>query len=87
MAETFVLDASVALAWFIRQSDEQRGYAEAVLNLIHEADTVCVVPSVWHYETGAVLLRENRDKAARFGKIKLQKALETLSGLSLETHH
>lgn len=87
MAETFVLDASVALAWFIRQTVEQRRYAEAVLNLIHEADTVCVVPSVWHYETGAVLLREHRDSTARFGKVKLRKALDTLGGLSLETHH
>jgi len=87
MAETFVLDASVTLAWFIRQTEEQRRYAETVLNLIHEADTVCVVPSVWHYETGAVLLREHRDKAARFGKAKLLKALATLNGLSIETHH
>lgn len=87
MAETFVLDASVALSWFIRQTESQRRYAEAVLNLIQEADTVCVVPSIWHYETAAVLLRAHRDKAARFGKVKLERALATLDSLSLETHH
>jgi predicted nucleic acid-binding protein len=87
MAETFVLDASVALAWFIERSEDQGCYADSVLNLIHEAETVCIVPSVWHYETAAVLLRTHRDKNARFGKAKLMKALEALERLSIETHH
>jgi hypothetical protein len=47
--ETFVLDASVALAWcFPNDPTENTPYTRAILQRIEEADAV--VPEIWTYE-------------------------------------
>jgi predicted nucleic acid-binding protein len=64
----FVLDASVAVAWFFE--DEGDAYTEAVENSLERA--VAVVPALWSLEvTNALLVGERRgrttaDKVTRF---------------------
>ncbi len=82
----FVLDASVALAWFIKGSPEQAAYARSVAMTLADPETLCVVPALWHTEVGATLLKSRRNPAAKFSASKLKMALAELDQLSLETH-
>ena len=57
----FVLDASVALAWFLPDEDPAlEAYAHGVLNLVKADDAQCVVPTAWHEEVAQVLLKRRR---------------------------
>lgn len=87
MTTRFVLDASVALTWFLDEAPEQVAYAQAVARFIQEGNPVCVVPAIWHVEVAGVLLAAHRDPRRRFSGAKLGSALEVLEGFSLETHH
>ena len=52
----FVLDASVALAWFLSDENaEAIEYANGVLKLARQEIAFAVVPSAWHEEVAAVL--------------------------------
>lgn len=61
MTTRFVLDASVALTWFLDEAPEQAAYAQAVARLIREENPVCAVPAIWHVEVAGVLLAAHRD--------------------------
>ena len=61
-AERFVLDASVAIDWFLPGSASNRRYAERILEQISAENLVPVVPDLWHYELGSVLIAAKRDK-------------------------
>jgi len=50
-AKSFVLDCSIALAWFF--ADESDAYADAVARSL--AGTRIVVPSLFHLEIGNIL--------------------------------
>jgi len=59
----FVLDASVTLCWFLPCSTEQAEYAAAVFDaLSRDADSLAVVPDLWHSEVAHVLLRAYRSR-------------------------
>lgn len=87
MTARFVLDANVALTWFLDEAPAQVAYARAVARFIQEGNAVCVVPAIWHVEVAAVLLAAHRDTRRRFSGAKLGAALEALEGFPLETHH
>jgi predicted nucleic acid-binding protein len=53
---TFVLDASVTLAWCL--TDEATDYSEAVLDLLRNTDAV--VPTIWPLEVANVLVVSER---------------------------
>ncbi len=81
-----VLDASVALAWFLEgDSEPQRGYAQGIGELIADEHPTLIVPSVWHVEVGSALIRDRR--AGRIGADALVSALSRLEQLPIETHH
>lgn len=83
--QRFVMDASVALAWFLPGQEVHARIAAEVLRLLRETDARCIVPALWHYEVGARLIR-----ARRRGEISapaLAQAAEDVGTLSLETHH
>lgn len=80
----FVLDANVALTWFLDEEPEQVAYAASVLQLL--PSSVCVVPALWHYEVAGRLLRARRNSRVNFGAARLTAALAALDAFALETH-
>lgn len=85
MISRLVLDASVALSWFLNATEDQTRYADAVAALIERDATTCVVPGLWHIEVGARLLK--RRGARELSRAKLNDALAKLDRLIIETHH
>lgn len=85
MITRLVLDASVALAWIVRATDEQSHYADSVLALIERDATTCAVPHLWHVEI-ANQLRALK-VAGRLTRVKQLNALHRLEALTLYTHH
>jgi predicted nucleic acid-binding protein len=85
MIPRLILDASVALAWFVRATDEQSRYAEGVLALIERDATACAVPHLWHVEI-ANQLRVFK-VSGKMTRVKQLNALHRLEALTLSTHH
>ena len=81
---TFVLDGSVALAWFFK--DESNPYANRIARVI--ADFEAVVPSIWSLElANAVLMGERRGRCTEEQASSWWIYLETLCvRLDQETH-
>jgi len=82
-AERFVLDASVAIDWFLPGSGSLSRYAEGILERISSEDLLPIVPYLWHYELGSVLIAAKRDK--RISAAKLRASQLAIRGLELET--
>ena len=88
MAEAFVLDASVAMAWFLEgHKQPEMRYAAGVMNYLKATEGDCLVPFVWHAEVAAVLLRNHRARRAGCDKAWLEGAMLTVQGLNIVTHH
>lgn len=83
MAIELVLDASVSLAWFLKETPERAAYAAAVGAAAAEG-AVLHVPMQWGMEMGHVLLRENRRKI--LNRDKLQQALDDLESFDIRAH-
>ena len=81
----FVLDANVALTWFLSEGEAQTAYSLLVLEDAVDANT-CVVPGLWHVEVAARLIRARRNRNAAFGAARMGDALRLLGALDLETH-
>lgn len=81
----FVLDASVALAWFLPDEDPQVArYAAAVLAHVRDELDYAVVPLTWHEEIAAKLLQ--RLRARRLTQEAFDAAEEFYHRMPLETH-
>lgn len=83
MAVELVLDASVSLAWFLKETPERAAYAAAV-SAAAANGAILHVPVQWGIEVGHVLLREYRRKALR--RARLQRALEDLESFDIRVH-
>ena len=83
MASELVLDASVSLAWFLKETPERAAYAAAVNGAAAEG-AILHVPVQWGVEMGHVLLREHRRKVLTRGK--LQEALRDLDSFDIRVH-
>jgi len=81
--ERFVLDASVAVEWFLPGSGPQVHYAESVLERIGSEGLLPTVPDLWHYEVGSVLIAATR--ARRISATKLRAAKLAIRGLHLDS--
>jgi len=58
---TFVLDASVALSWLLRDADaREASYAFAVLKALRAGGVAASVPTIWGLEIANVLARAER---------------------------
>jgi predicted nucleic acid-binding protein len=82
-AERFVLDASVAVEWFLPGGGPRARYAEKILERISAGELLPVIPDLWHYEMGSVLIAARRDK--RISAAKLSAAQTALRALGVET--
>ena len=82
-AERVVLDASVAIEWFLPGGGPGRKYAEEILELISAGTLFPAVPDLWHYELGSVLVAAKRDK--RISASRLRACQATLRNLEFET--
>ena len=82
-ARQFVLDASVALEWFIPEPRFAHPYAAAVLTAIGRDEITPAVPDFWHYEVASALLTARR--SGRIGAGKLKSATATLAAFQLAT--
>ncbi len=82
-AERFVLDASVAVEWFLPGGGPGGRYAEGILERIGGEELVPAVPDLWHYELGSVLIAAKRDK--RISAAKLRASQRAIRGLKPET--
>jgi predicted nucleic acid-binding protein len=82
-AERFILDASVAVEWYLPGGGPRGRYAEGILERISAGELVPAVPDLWHYEIGSVLIAAKRDK--RISAAKLRASQLTLRGLQPET--
>lgn len=59
---TFVLDASVALSWLLRDADSREAsYAFAVLKALRTKEVAATVPTTWGLEIANVLARAERN--------------------------
>jgi len=58
-AERIVLDASVAVEWFLPGGGPGQRYAEGILERISAGELFPAVPDLWHYELGSVLVAAN----------------------------
>jgi predicted nucleic acid-binding protein len=83
MAIELVLDASVSLAWFLKESPERAAYAAAV-SAVAADGAILHVPVQWGIEMGHVLLREHRRKVLNRGK--LEQAIEDLDSFDIRVH-
>ncbi len=83
MALELVLDASVSLAWFLRETPERAAYAAAVSAAAADGAALHV-PVQWGIEMGHVLLREQRRKALT--QRELQQALADLESFDIRVH-
>jgi len=83
MAIELVLDASVSLAWFLKESPERAAYAAAVSAAAADG-AILHVPVQWGIEMGHVLLREHRRKV--LNRVKLEQALEDLESFDIRVH-
>jgi hypothetical protein len=70
----FVLDANVALSWFLFEGEAQTAYSLLVLEDAVDGNT-CVVPGLWHVEVAARLIRARRNRNAAFGPARMGDAL------------
>lgn len=82
-AQRIVLDASVAVEWFLPAESAGRKYAESVLERIGSGELLPLVPDLWNYEVGSVLVAAKRDK--RISATKLGASKATLRALAFET--
>jgi len=85
VADGVVVDANVGIAWFFPSKPEERLYAGAVLDVIADSNALVVVPSLFHVELGNYLLKRRGDPASKFGRAKLEGALQKLAGLRWDT--
>jgi len=58
-AERIVLDAGVAVEWFLPAGGPSQRYAEGILERISAGGLFSAVPDLWHYELGSVLVAAN----------------------------
>ena len=82
-AERFVLDASVAIEWFLPGRGTHGRYAEGILERISAEELLPAVPDLWHYEVGSVLIAAKRD--SRISAAKLRASQLAIRGLQIET--
>jgi predicted nucleic acid-binding protein len=74
--ERFVLDGSVALAWYFR--DEQDAYADVVASRFPDAEAI--VPMIWHLEiANAIIMGERRKRGTIAQAANWLSYLESLS--------
>ena len=83
MAIELVLDASVSLAWFLKETPERAAYA-ATVSAAAADGAILHVPVPWGIEMGHVLLREHRRKVLK--RAKLQQAFEDLDSFDIRVH-
>ena len=79
-----VLDASVALAWFLPETQENTKLADRVADLLMEPAGLALVPVVFNLEC-AIALRRERNRGS-LSESALQQALNVLEQLPLEVH-
>lgn len=79
-----VVDASVALAWFLPESVERKDIAKALLTRLREREGIVVVPDIFHYEVAAILRKSLASKILL--RTQYETALEVLRDISVETH-
>ena len=83
MSVELVLDASVSVAWFLKESPERAAYAASVIAVAAEG-AVLHVPAHWAVEMGHVLLREYRRRG--LSRTRLNQALTDLDSFDIHTH-
>lgn len=81
----FVLDSSVAIAWFFPEGEKERLYAACVLRMIIESGAKVYVPPLFHIEFGEFLLRRRRTKEAKFSQARLNSAINDMDALGIST--
>lgn len=74
-----VLDASVTIDWFVSDKPGIAAYAEDVLVAIESREILPLVPDLWHYEIGSVLIAAKR--ARRITARRLDEAVDVLNKL------
>lgn len=79
-----VVDASVAVAWFLPETTERKAMATALLTRLREQDGVVVVPDIFHYEVAVILRKSLASKTLQ--RAQYDTALAVLRDVSLETH-
>lgn len=77
-----VLDASVALAWFLPESAENKSYADQVFDQIAKPGGLALVPISFNLEC-AIALRRERNRSA-LSEAGLNRALDMLEQLPME---
>jgi predicted nucleic acid-binding protein len=82
-AQRIVLDASVAVEWFLPGGGPGQRYAENILERIGTGELLPAVPDLWHYELGSVLVAAKRNRRISAAKLGASKA--TLRALEFET--
>ena len=78
-----VLDASVSLAWFLKETPDRAAYAAAI-NAVATEGAILHVPPLWGIEMGHVLLRESRRKVLT--RRQLAQALDDLDSFDIRVH-
>jgi len=81
--ERFVLDCSVAVAWFFE--DEFGEYSERVRQALMNKGVVAVTPSIWPAEVSNVLFQAERRK--RINAEQVNQAVRVLSQLPIDVDY
>ena len=87
MPDRVVLDANVAIAWYVRQASDLTRYAVDVKKALAESRATLCVPPIWDYEVGSTLVRLHRNPAVGFSAAALEFALRSLEQAEIEVHH
>lgn len=81
----FVLDSSIAIAWFFPEAEAGRLYAAAVNRMLRDGEFTALVPELFHTEVAEFFMRRRRTPGARFGETRLSNALDDLDALGIQT--
>ena len=79
-----VLDASIALAWFLPESAKNKSYADRVFDEIAKPGGLALVPLSFNLEC-AIALRRERNRGA-LPEPDVNRALDILDQLPMEMH-
>ena len=74
-----ILDASVTIEWFVSDKPGSGTYADDVLEAIESGEILPLVPDLWHYEIGSVLIAAKRGR--RITARRLDEAIDVLNQL------
>lgn len=86
LTRQFILDATVALDWLLRETAAAARYAASVAMALADEETTCVVPTLFHIEVASTLMRNGRNPGPALSREKKTRQGATAYGAPGNAH-